>query len=65
VCATVQTPRSGRRTLGMVVYPDDGTDAETLFRNADLALFNAKASGRSNHQFFQPDMNVRASEPAC
>jgi hypothetical protein len=31
-------------------------------KNADLALFNAKARGRSNHQFFQPDMNARASE---
>ena len=47
-------------SVGIGVYPDDGTDAETLLRNADLALFNAKASGRSNYQFFQPDMNVRA-----
>jgi diguanylate cyclase (GGDEF)-like protein/PAS domain S-box-containing protein len=46
-------------SVGIGVYPDDGTDAETLLRSADLALFNAKASGRSNHQFFQPDMNVR------
>ena len=49
-------------SVGIGVYPDDGTDAETLLRSADLALFNAKASGRSNHQFFQPDMNARASE---
>jgi diguanylate cyclase (GGDEF)-like protein/PAS domain S-box-containing protein len=50
-------------SVGIGVYPDDGTDAETLLRSADLALFNAKAGGRSNHQFFQPDMNVRACEP--
>jgi diguanylate cyclase (GGDEF)-like protein/PAS domain S-box-containing protein len=52
-------------SVGIGVYPDDGTDAETLLRSADLALFNAKAGGRSNLQFFQPDMNVRASEQAC
>jgi len=43
-------------SVGIGVYPDDGTDAETLLSSADLALFNAKASGRSNHQFFQRDM---------
>jgi GGDEF domain-containing protein len=37
----------------MLLYPDDGTDAETLLKNADTALLNAKAQGRSNHRFFQ------------
>jgi len=46
------------------VYPDDGADAETLLKNADIALFQAKAHGRSNHQFFEPDMNEHALEPA-
>ena len=49
-------------SVGIGVYPNDGTDAETLLKNADRALLNAKACGRSNHQFFEPDMNVRASE---
>jgi diguanylate cyclase len=49
-------------SVGIGVYPDDGTDAETLLKNADTALFHAKACGRSHHQFFQPDMNVRASK---
>jgi diguanylate cyclase (GGDEF)-like protein len=48
-------------SVGIGVYPDDGTDAETLLKNADTALLNAKAQGRSNHQFFQPDQNVSAS----
>jgi diguanylate cyclase (GGDEF)-like protein/PAS domain S-box-containing protein len=52
-------------SVGIGVYPGDGADAETLLRNADLALFNAKARGRSNHQFFQRDMKVRASKHAC
>jgi diguanylate cyclase (GGDEF)-like protein/PAS domain S-box-containing protein len=50
-------------SVGIGVYPDDGPDAETLLKNADLALFHAKAYGRSNHQFFKPDMSVRAAEP--
>jgi len=51
-------------SVGIGVYPDDGADAETLLQNADIALFQAKAHGRSNHQFFEPDMEVRALEPA-
>ena len=51
-------------SVGIGVYPDDGADAETLLKNADIALFQAKAHGRSNHQFFEPDMNEHALEPA-
>ena len=46
-------------SVGIGVYPADGADAETLLRNADLALLHAKAHGRSNHQFFEPDMRER------
>jgi diguanylate cyclase (GGDEF)-like protein/PAS domain S-box-containing protein len=49
-------------SIGIVTYPDDGTDAETLVRNADFAMYHAKNSGRNNYQFFKPDMNVRAVE---
>jgi diguanylate cyclase (GGDEF)-like protein/PAS domain S-box-containing protein len=45
-------------SAGVGVYPDDGADADTLLRNADLALFHAKAHGRSKHQFFKPAMSV-------
>jgi diguanylate cyclase (GGDEF)-like protein/PAS domain S-box-containing protein len=51
-------------SVGIGVYPDDGADAETLLQNADVALFHAKARGRSNHQFFERHMNVSALEPA-
>ena len=50
-------------SVGIAVYPGDGADAETLLNNADLALFHAKANGRNNHQFFEPNMSVRAVEP--
>lgn len=50
-------------SVGISVYPADGADAETLLQNADLALFHAKTQGRSNHQFFVPDMSVHATQP--
>jgi diguanylate cyclase (GGDEF)-like protein/PAS domain S-box-containing protein len=46
-------------STGIAVFPDDGTDAAMLLKNADTALLNAKALGRGNHQFFQPGMNSR------
>jgi diguanylate cyclase (GGDEF)-like protein len=46
-------------SLGIGVYPDDGTDAETLLKKADIALLRAKAHGRGNHQLFDPDIAVR------
>jgi diguanylate cyclase (GGDEF)-like protein/PAS domain S-box-containing protein len=48
-------------SVGIGVYPSDGTDAETLLKNADLALFQAKSHGRSNHQFFEPGMSAPRS----
>jgi diguanylate cyclase (GGDEF)-like protein/PAS domain S-box-containing protein len=49
-------------SMGISVYPADGADAETLIRNADLALFNSKACGRANHQFYQPTMRLGTTE---
>jgi diguanylate cyclase (GGDEF)-like protein/PAS domain S-box-containing protein len=49
-------------SMGIGVYPDDGTDAETLVKNADIAMLNAKESGRNNYQFFKPNMNEHALE---
>ncbi|HUF86623.1 MAG TPA: EAL domain-containing protein [Thermohalobaculum sp.] len=47
-------------SLGISVYPDDGLDAESLVRNADTAMYQAKAMGRRTHRFFEPAMNARA-----
>lgn len=49
-------------SVGMSVFPNDGGDAETLLKNADIALYQAKEHGRNNSQFFTEDMNVRATE---
>jgi diguanylate cyclase (GGDEF)-like protein/PAS domain S-box-containing protein len=48
-------------SIGICVYPDDGADVETLMRNADSAMYHAKASGRNNHQFFKEAMNLTAA----
>jgi diguanylate cyclase (GGDEF)-like protein/PAS domain S-box-containing protein len=49
-------------SVGIGIYPDDGTNAETLVKNADIAMLNAKDSGRNNYQFFKPSMNEHALE---
>jgi diguanylate cyclase (GGDEF)-like protein/PAS domain S-box-containing protein len=49
-------------SIGVSVYPFDGADAETLIKNADTAMYQAKEHGRQSYQFFKPAMNVRAVE---
>ncbi|HZV97354.1 MAG TPA: EAL domain-containing protein [Methylophilaceae bacterium] len=49
-------------SIGISVFPDDGSDAETLIRNADTAMYHAKEHGRNNFQYFTQDMNERAVE---
>jgi diguanylate cyclase (GGDEF)-like protein/PAS domain S-box-containing protein len=49
-------------SIGVSIYPDDGLDAETLIKNADTAMYQAKENGRQSYQFFKPSMNVRAVE---
>ena len=47
-------------SIGISLYPDDGKDVETVLRNADIAMYQAKKSGRNNYKLFTPEMNVRA-----
>ena len=49
-------------SIGVSIYPDDGLDAETLIKNADTAMYQAKENGRQSYQFFKPAMNARAVE---
>jgi diguanylate cyclase (GGDEF)-like protein/PAS domain S-box-containing protein len=49
-------------SIGLSVYPDDGLDAETLIKNADTAMYQAKENGHQSYQFFKPAMKVRAVE---
>jgi diguanylate cyclase (GGDEF)-like protein/PAS domain S-box-containing protein len=52
-------------SLGVVVYPDDGGDAETLLKRADIALYHAKSAGRNCHRFFSSEMDQKISERAA
>lgn len=45
-------------TIGVVLAPDDGTDIDTLLRNADLALYAAKAERRGTYRFYEPAMRI-------
>jgi diguanylate cyclase (GGDEF)-like protein len=50
-------------SIGVSIYPDDGLDAETLVKNADTAMYEAKEKGRQCYRFFTPAMNLRTVEP--
>jgi predicted signal transduction protein with EAL and GGDEF domain len=49
-------------SMGIAVYPDHGTDTEQLLKNADIALYEAKAAGRGGHRFFADAMSVELRE---
>jgi diguanylate cyclase (GGDEF)-like protein/PAS domain S-box-containing protein len=49
-------------SIGVSLYPSDGSDAETLIKNADTAMYQAKESGRKSYRFFEPGMNLRVIE---
>jgi diguanylate cyclase (GGDEF)-like protein len=44
-------------SIGIAMYPGDGLSAEELLKNADIAMYHAKAQGRSNFQFFTQEMD--------
>jgi len=52
----------GTASIGIALFPRDGSDVQTLIKNADTALYRAKDLGRNNFQIFTPSMNAKALE---
>ncbi|WP_454652465.1 bifunctional diguanylate cyclase/phosphodiesterase [Bradyrhizobium liaoningense] len=47
-------------SIGIALAPQDGADLDQLIKNADLAMYGAKANGRRTHRFFEPEMDASA-----
>ena len=49
-------------SIGLALYPQDGVEPNALLKNADTAMYHAKSIGKDTFQFYQAEMNARASE---
>ncbi len=49
-------------SIGVSVFPQDGSDAEAMIKSADVAMYRAKSSGKNNFQFFAADMSTASLE---
>ncbi|MEO5795750.1 MAG: EAL domain-containing protein [Rhodoferax sp.] len=49
-------------SMGVTVFPDDGSSFESLLKRADMAMYKAKGDGRNTYRFFDDTMNVEAVE---
>ena len=49
-------------SIGIALAPQDGKDPDLLLKNADMALYRAKAEGRGKFLFFQKEMDARLQE---
>ncbi len=47
-------------SIGISLFPNDGTDAETLIKNADVAMYRAKDRGRDGYEMYTPELQERA-----
>ena len=48
-------------SIGIAIHPRDGSDAGSLIRNADIAMYRAKEDGRNNFQYYEPHMHALAT----
>ena len=56
--------KEGRVTtsIGIAMFPEDGSDVQTLLKRADAAMYQAKQGGKNRYVFFEEEMNQRAEE---
>jgi predicted signal transduction protein with EAL and GGDEF domain len=52
-------------SIGISIYPGNGTDEQTLIKNADMAMYFAKEEGRNNYQFYSKDIQSQSKERFC
>jgi len=49
-------------SIGIAVFPEDGSDVPTLLKHADAAMYQAKENGKNRYVFYEPEMNRRAEQ---
>jgi diguanylate cyclase (GGDEF)-like protein/PAS domain S-box-containing protein len=49
-------------SIGISIYPGDGSDEQTLIKNADIAMYFAKEEGKNNYQFYSKDIQSQSNE---
>jgi diguanylate cyclase (GGDEF)-like protein len=49
-------------SVGISIFPADGSDSQSLLKAADVAMYRAKETGRNNYQYYVPSMNIHTLE---